>query len=148
MPNRKPWQLLLSALARLKLHTQKKKKSKIYIWAWIKTRLLTRARGIIDSHLWIRDMPPKVFPYVCAGKPYVYNVYAQALYIWKTGNTGTHVHIYTWRPLPNCSKQHCREYACIVWLYHACSYTVGPKKAMNLAPLFEDIWIFFFFFFA
>ena len=37
------------------------------------------------------------------------------------------------------SKQRCREYSCNVWLYHACSYTVGSEKAMNLAPLFEDI---------
>ena len=40
---------------------------------------------------------------------------------------------------PICSEQHCSEYACIVWLYHAYSYTVGPKKAINLAPLFKDI---------
>ena len=46
---------------------------------------------------------------------------------------------------PICSKQHCSEYACIVWLYHACSYTVGPEKAMNLDPLFEDIRTTFFF---
>ena len=44
-----------------------------------------------------------------------------------------------------CSEQHCGEYVCIVWLYHAYSYTVGPKKAINLAPLFKDIRETFFF---
>ena len=45
---------------------------------------------------------------------------------------------------PICSKPHCSEYACIVWLYHVRSYTVVPEKAMNLEPLFEDIQITFF----
>ena len=34
---------------------------------------------------------------------------------------------------PICSKQ---QHACIVWVYHASSYT---EKAMSLAPLLEDI---------
>ena len=39
-----------------------------------------------------------------------------------------------------CSNQQYRMPACIVWLYYACSYTVGPDKSMrNLAPQFEDI---------
>ena len=29
-------------------------------------------------------------------------------------------------------------------LYHACSYTVGPKKGINQVPLFEDIQTIFF----
>ena len=33
---------------------------------------------------------------------------------------------------PHCSEQHYSECACIVWLYHAYSYSVGPKKAINL----------------
>ena len=37
------------------------------------------------------------------------------------------------------------EYACIVWLYHACSNTAGPTKAMNLAPPIEGIRTVFFF---
>ena len=44
---------------------------------------------------------------------------------------------------PLCLEQQCSECACIIWLYHAYSYTVGPKKAMNGALLCEDIWTFF-----
>ena len=40
---------------------------------------------------------------------------------------------------PLCSEQHYSECACIVWLYHAYSYTVGPKKAMNGVLLCEGI---------
>ena len=57
----------------------------------------------------------------------------------KTGNT-RHVCAYYLDDLyPTCSKQHCREYANIVWLNHAfsaylhvCSYTIWPDRAMEV----------------
>ena len=39
---------------------------------------------------------------------------------------------------PLRSEQHYSECACIAWLYHAYSYSVGPKKAISLASLFEE----------
>ena len=41
---------------------------------------------IFDSHLYIEDMPLKYLPYVCTGKPYIYNVLRPRA-TWKTGNT-------------------------------------------------------------
>ena len=85
---------------------------------------------------YILKICPLRLPYDCTGNPYICNVLCART--WKMGNTCiacAHIMLTFTRFAQNTS-----EYTCIVGLYHACSYTWGPK-AINLTPLFEDIWI-------
>ena len=99
--------------------------------------------GIVYSRLWIKVMALWSFPYVCVEKPYVCNVFRPRA-TWKMGNTcHTRVHIrsMTFTLFAQNSTVVSMLALCGSTMYVA---TLGPKKAMNLAPLFEDIWTIFF----
>ena len=83
---------------------------------WVKTRSL-----ICDSHLRIRNTPLECCMY---RKVIRLQYFTPTCYV-KNREYPLCMHTYIYDYLyPICSKQHCRQYACIVWLYHACSYTI------------------------
>ena len=100
--------------------------------------------GFLIHTFKLKICPLECLPYDCTGKPYVCNVLCACAYALRE-KRGIPVTYYFDDLYPLCSEQHYSECACIVWLYHAYSYTVGPKKAINLAPLFKDIQKTFFF---
>ena len=84
----------------------------------------------------------RIFLYVCTGKPYIRNV-LRTCYVKNRENLYCTRTYYVDDLYPICSKQQCREHACIVWLYYAfiatlkpylyaCTYTIGPGRVMEV----------------
>ena len=71
-----------------------------------------------DSHLYIKDMPSGMSP-ICLYREAIHLQCFTPTHYVKNGEYLSCTRILCWCFDPICSKQHCREYARIVWLYYA-----------------------------